>query len=168
VLAVKAGSSENSNECVGTTAKERAKQALLAAQAAKKRGRAIVPCIPAGNSDPGKKKARRHSYVATAGAQASADTPPLVRKMESDARQFGSKTAPQSAGSKKKSLSPFEAAFAGIVEGVNEQHEGENCQRLQNLATTMEWSMFESECKQLAAQVSFGHLKFCCCAPWTR
>ena len=62
---------------------------------------------------------------------------------------------------KKKQLSQFEAAFAGVVESVREEQLVENNQRLQNLATTMEWSMIESECKQLAAQVRSSNYSSC-------
>lgn len=137
-------------------AKDRAKQALMAAQAATKRGRALTPCIPAGKGDPGTKK-RRHSDP-NAAAGAPGETPPLVRNMACDAKQRGPQTDLQGAKGKKKQLSQFEAAFAGVVENADFKDQDENSQRLQNLATTMEWSMIESECKQLAAQVSFPRL----------
>lgn len=136
------------------SAKDRAKQALLASQTANKRGRAITPCIPAGKSDPGRKR-RRHSDPAdlATGLPFEAGTPPLVQKMESQAQLRGHQSDLQASKSKKH-LSKFEAAFAAIVEhDEGQEKEAENNQRLQNLATSMEWSMIESECKQLAAQV---------------
>lgn len=136
--------------------KDRAKQALLAAQAQQsKRGRGIQPCIPTGKADPGRKR-RRHSDPTAALATGPGETPPFARKMECDAQQRCPQTDAQGEkGGRKKQLSQFEAAFAGVVENVEEGREPENSQRLQNLATTMEWSMIENECKQLAAQVSF-------------
>ena len=140
----------------GLTAKDRVKQALMASQAATKRGRALTPCIPGGKADPSSKK-RRHSDP-TAATGAAGETPPLARKMACDAQQRGPQTNLHGNKGKKKQLSQFEAAFADVVEHIDEEHEVENSQRLQNLATSMEWSMIESECKQLAAQVRFRRL----------
>ena len=78
--------------------------------------------------------------------------------MACDAQQRGPQTNLHGNKGKKKQLSQFEAAFADVVEHIDEEHEVENSQRLQNLATSMEWSMIESECKQLAAQVRFRKL----------
>jgi hypothetical protein len=138
----------------GETAKERAKYAMMKAQAleTKKRARGLVPAALLGDKNAPASKKHDSKTCIHLGEPGCSRTS-CGHQDQAAAQNVAPREALMPNGRVETRPSRFEDAF-GSVACHDPARDVENKKRLENLASDMEWSVITSECKRLAAQVS--------------